>query len=87
MKDFPSIVKEYRQKQQLSLRDFAAALSDGQAGDGISYQSIRNWETGVYTPSIDLFMALAMKTGDWRRDFAFDCLAALRPDIYAPAED
>ena len=76
------IVKKYRASQQMTLRDFAEALSiDSQT---VSYETIRNWEEGKYQPRYHFFIALMMCTKDWRRDFAIDCLSFIKPDIYKP---
>jgi len=79
------IVKAYRLDQKMTLRDFAAALSiDGQT---ISYEAIRKWENGRFKPNYYFLVALSMKTTDWRRDFAFDCLSAIEPDNFVPVSD
>lgn len=83
------IVKKYRQEQKMSLREFAAALNKPLAildGDGPSYQAVYSWENGDYEPKIMTLNLIALHTNDWRRDFAFECLATLRPDLY-PAKE
>jgi len=79
------IVSVYRKQKCSSLRDFARDLSDGlNKEDQVTYETIRNWERGEYKPNFGLLMTLVMKTRDWRMDFAFDILAAMRPEIYEP---
>lgn len=75
-------------KRPLSLRDFAAALSEvlSPYGGKVSHQSVKNWEDRVFLPSPFHMMQISMHAPyDWRRDFAEDVLAALQPDLYQPA--
>lgn len=85
MNKLSEVVRAYRDEQGLSLRDFAAQLSAELPQDGISYQSVRNWETGEHAPNYHLLVTLMMHSGGWQRDFAFDCLAAINPEYYKPA--
>ena len=78
MSAIQQIVSTYRRKRNLPLRDFAAAI-------GVSHQSVANWEAGAHTPHPGVLLPLALRCGDWRREFAFDCLAAIQPEVYAPA--
>jgi transcriptional regulator with XRE-family HTH domain len=79
------IVRVYRKQKGLSLRDFAQELSEGLKNEEqVTYETIRNWERGEYKPNFSLLMTLAMTVRDWRGDFAFDILAAMKPDIYEP---
>ncbi len=89
MKPIQYIVKKYRQQRGLSLRRFAEALQgdailSADLGMEISHQTIKNWEDGIHNPQFSFLMMLAMTARDWRMDFAFDCLAALRPQLYEP---
>lgn len=85
MKPTQTIVSRYRKSQKLSLRKFAAALVENVDGESLSYMTIKNWEDGVNAPDFSFLMTIAMKCRDWRGDFAFDCLAALKPHLYEPA--
>lgn len=79
------IVSVYRKQRKLSFRNFAIALSDGlKAEDQVTYQTIKNWEDGVYQPNINLLLTLALTVRDWRGDFAFDLLSVMKPEIYQP---
>lgn len=85
IKPIQKIVSEYRKQRGLSLRDFAAELSEGlKPQDHVTYETIRNWENGTYQPNFQLLTTLALTVRDWRGDFAFDILAAMKPDIYEP---
>ena len=93
-KAIADIVRNYRKLQgksrgrDLSLRKFAAALTEVlQAfGGGLSHQTVKNWQDRTHLPSPFYMMLIAFNApADWRRDFARDILAALRPDIYRPA--
>jgi hypothetical protein len=83
MKPIQYIIREYRTQRFLSLRGFAEALSGGTNGD-ISHQAIKNWEDGVHEPDFQFLVTMALTNRDWRGDFAFDCLAAMRPEFYEP---
>jgi transcriptional regulator with XRE-family HTH domain len=83
MKPTQFIVKEYRKERGFSLRKFAEALSKDIPED-ISHQTVKNWEDGVHEPDFSFLVGLALTIRDWRGDFAFDCLAAMKPDIYEP---
>ncbi len=85
IKPIQKVVSSYRKQSGLSLRNFAQELSAGlKEEDRITYETIRNWERGIYNPNFGLLMTLVMTTRDWRSDFAFDCLSAIRPEIYPP---
>jgi transcriptional regulator with XRE-family HTH domain len=86
IKPVRKIVSEYRKQRGESLRDFAKALTDGlKEGDQVSYQTIKNWEDGIHQPKFDFLLTLVMTLRDWRSDFAFDVLSAMKPEIYPPA--
>ena len=74
----------------LSLRAFAAELNYllAELDDSISHQTIKNWEDRVHLPRVYFMMQVRlMAPNDWRRDFAQDILAALRPKMYAPVSE
>ncbi len=81
---FSQIVRAYRTQQGLSLRTFAHILSNSTNGNSISHETIRNWESGTHIPVYYTLLPMALLFGDWRRDFAFDALAALQPQLYTP---
>jgi hypothetical protein len=89
------IVYAYRQVLgaggvQLSLREFARAINEVMAvfGDGISHQTVKNWEDRVHLPRTYFMIQLGLEApNDWRRDFAQDILSALRPNLYQPATE
>lgn len=76
----PEIVIECRGEK--SLREFAADLSN-KMPEPISYGTIKNWEDGV-KPQFYTIQAIALHNNDWRRQFALEILAVLKPDLYAP---
>ena len=79
------VVSEYRKEWDLSLRAFAKVLSNGLPQDGISHQTIANWENGAHNPSFHLLVVMTVYCEDWRRNFAYDCLAATCPELYVPS--
>lgn len=81
--EFAQIVKTYRTEQEATLRAFADSLSE-RAPQSVTHQTVKNWEDGRHIPSASYLLSLALHHNDWRRDFAFDGLAALKPDLYQP---
>ena len=75
------IVTRYRGEK--SLRDFAADLSS-KLPEPISYVSIKNWEDKVFIPAYYPILAIALHNDDWRRQFALEILAVLKPEYYQP---
>jgi hypothetical protein len=73
------IVSKYRGDR--SLREFAGELSSKMPVP-ISYETIRNWESGT-KPAYYLILAIAMHNDDWRRQMALDILAVMNPE-YKP---
>ena len=74
----------------LSLRTFAEQLNEvlAQYDESISHQTIKNWEDRVHLPRVYFMVQIEMSAPpDWRRDFARDMLAALRPRFYQPATE
>jgi len=72
-----------RHRGEKSLRDFAADLSVKMV-EPISYQTIKNWEDGATRPAYYLVLAIALHNDDWRRTFALEILAVLKPELYQP---
>ncbi len=74
----------------LSLRTFAEQLNEVLAhfDESVSHQSIKNWEDRVHLPRVYILVQIEMNApADWRRDFARDMLAALRPKFYTPVTE
>lgn len=81
--NYQTLVRNYRSRQNASLRAFASALSENSL-ESISYQSVKNWEDGIHTPNPMYLLSLALRFSDWRRNFALDALAILKPELYKP---
>lgn len=79
-KSISEIIIEYRGDK--SLREFAFELSN-KMPEPIPYQTIKNWEDGI-KPAFYTILAIALHNDDWRRQFALDILAVLKPEMYAP---
>lgn len=75
---FSQITSEYRKAQKMTLRQFGQAL-------GVSRTAVMEWERGGYLPDEGKLLPLAVRSGGWVREFAFDGLAALQPGTYPPA--
>lgn len=80
-----SVVKEYRKSRGLTLEQFGQALAENVKDQTFSKQVVKMWESGAVKPGFPFLMQAAIVYGDWRRDFAFDCLAAIYPEYYQPA--
>ena len=80
------LTRKYRSERELTLAQFAQALMEKIPADNVSKQSVHHWESGKHRPAGDFLLLVAMRYGDWRRDWALNCLAVMRPDLYAPAE-
>lgn len=63
------VIKRWMERQDLPVRDFAQQL-------GVSHPTVLNWQAGKGQPSIDFLVHLAQGSGDWRHEFALDCLDA-----------
>ena len=78
-------------RRPLSFAKFAAGLTDvvESYGLSISYQSIKNWEDGVFRPDHAFIMQISIHApkGSWQRAFAFDLLAAQWPELYKPGSE
>ena len=72
------IVQETRKQQAMTLREFGDAL-------GVSHNAVHFWEHGERTPDVSFLLLTAAKYSDWRRTWAHNCLAAIQPDLFAPA--
>lgn len=72
------IVKKYIAGR--TIRSFADSLSVN--GTSISHATIINWRSGRTEPTTDYLVTLVTKTSDWRRDFALECLASKKPDVW-----
>jgi hypothetical protein len=80
-KSISLIVTRYRGEK--SLREFAADLSS-KLQQPISHTTIKNWEDTIFVPEYYPMLAIALHYDDWRRQFALEILAVLKPDYYAP---
>lgn len=76
------IVRKYRVRHDASLRAFADMLS-GEGPQSVTHQTIHNWENGTTIPSYFYLLSLALFNNDWRREFALECLAVMKPDYFA----
>ncbi len=74
------IVKRYRGEK--SLRDFAGDLSS-RMDKPITYQTIKNWEDGTRQPDYYFILAVSLQNDDWRRQFALEILAVIKPELYS----
>ncbi len=72
-----------RHRGEKSLRDFAGDLSSKMI-EPISYQTIKNWEDGTFIPAYNTVLVIALQNDDWRRQFALEILAVLKPELYKP---
>jgi transcriptional regulator with XRE-family HTH domain len=80
------VVRKYRNQQNLSQDAFAEELCVRLPGVSLTRQAISNWERGAQTPDYMFMIAVLMAYGDWRNDFAIECLQVLRPSVWASTE-
>lgn len=78
MNEIQTIIKKYREEKLLTMQDLADALTAG-SGERISIQSIQQWESGAHRPLKFVWIKIALKTDDWRRDMAMEVLTAMDP--------
>lgn len=78
------VVKTYRAKQNLSLRDFADELNRELVNTGVTYATVSRWENGnnYYEPDLRLLFECMATYRDWRATWAADCLASMFPDLF-----
>ena len=90
------VVRNYRiqlssRYKPLSYAKFASALNNVAISFGgkVSYQTIKNWEDGVYCPDQSFVLQLASHTSEdsWQYSFALDLLAVQWPQLYEPASE
>ena len=81
----PEITRRVRRKNKLTLENFGNQLAKGLPGYTFTRQAIFNWENDLTRPDRNFLILCTLKYGDWRRDWAFDCLHAIAPDVFAPA--
>lgn len=77
---YSPIIKNYRNKHNLTLQEMADALAEG-AYDSITRQAVSLWEKGNARPSKFFMVKLALQTFDWRRDMACEVLKAMDPNF------
>jgi len=76
------IIKFYREKQNLSVRDFSSAFNEKLINTGMSASMVSRLETKPYEPPLDLlFECIATYRNDWRANLAVDCIRAMYPDL------
>jgi len=76
-------VKKYRDQKAFSQSAFARKLCEKLPGTELTRQAISNWERGAQTPDYMFLVAVLMSYGDWRHDFALECLQVMRPEVWA----
>jgi hypothetical protein len=78
------IVSRYMDQQGMTLRGFAEALSERLPGEEIGHSTVVNWREGKTAPTTDFLVTVLMRYRDWRFDFALECLAEKRPEVWGP---
>jgi transcriptional regulator with XRE-family HTH domain len=78
-----TIIKKYREEQELTQQGFADALIVAPGGS-LTKQQVSYWETGQQKPGYYFLLVITLLYDDWRRDMALECLAVLKPDLFAP---
>lgn len=86
MTDLASVTRNYRKLNSLSQEEFGAALAEQLPEYSFTKQAVSQWEKGKNKPDFEFLVLSAMRYSDWRRDWAFECLAALRPEVFSAPE-
>ena len=81
----PEIICKYRIERNLSQEQFVERLTE-KLQTSLTKQIVSLWETGLRKPGYFLLLSMTLKYGygDWRRNMALECLAVLKPELYAP---
>lgn len=77
------VIKKYRIEGKLSQASLGEMLCVKLPGITLTRQAISNWERGSQTPDYMFLVAVLRTYGDWRHDFAYECLQILRPEVWA----
>jgi len=81
---FQEVVKEYRKRTGLSVRNFAEALTEKLVNTNLSGNTVSQWEDQPNrAPDLYFFFNCYTTYTDWRMHFAVDCLTALMPHVFA----
>jgi len=83
MPNISQITRTYRKTQQLTLDCFGAALVEELPDYSFTRQAVNAWESGRTKPDFEFLMKATFKYQDWRRDWAYECLAARSPDLFS----
>jgi transcriptional regulator with XRE-family HTH domain len=77
------VVEEYLSSGGgMTHQQFADALTQSLVSTGISRVSVTNWANGKSEPSTDFLLQCVAAYGDWRRQFANDCLRIKLPETF-----
>jgi len=76
------ITKAVRKGQRMTQSDFITSLCEKLPGVEISDKVVNHWESGRQAPAYLFLVGVVRSYGDWRYDWALDCLQALRPDLW-----
>ena len=86
MEKVQDVVQRYLENAGVSLRKFAEALTESVRFDGLSHNAVMLWRDGISEPDTDFLCLMLLAYKDWRFDFALECLAAKRPEIWGVPE-
>ena len=81
------VIQSHRSSQKLTQQEFADILTEKLPGISLTKQAIHNWESGKQSPGYLFLISIFMAYGDWRCDFARECLAVLKPELWAEQEE
>ena len=82
MSNISRITRNYRKSQKLTLDCFGAALVEELPEYSFSRQAINQWESGRTKPDFKFLVKATFKYQDWRRDWAYECLSQISPDVF-----
>lgn len=73
------ITRNYIETLRLTTVTFAALLNERFERQRVGVDTVENWLAGCDEPDEPMLIRLAMRSRDWRFDFAIACLSVLDP--------
>lgn len=82
------IVWKYKDEQRITYGQFSEQLSSALGKhDDVSKTSVANWGQGTFNPDYWMLVYLVTHASGWTADFARDCLAVMKPEMWAKSSE
>lgn len=83
MPNVMDVVKKYKDDRKITYHEFAKEVSRSLGKhDQVSINTVSTWGQGKYNPDYWMLVHLVMNDSGWIADFARDCLAVIKPEIW-----